>query len=236
MYNFLIDCLKKEYAVVQTIREDEEKSLLKVRHQNGGEYFFVRMFKGDPVVYRKLLKKKSLYLPEIYEVASDENRVLVIEEFIAGDSLHEMMEGVRFLEKETKKIAIDICKALYVLHSAGIVHRDVKPGNVKIREGSSDAVLLDFDASRTIKTDRNRDTVQLGTAGYAAPEQYGISQTDGRADIYALGVMMNLMLTGMHPSEQLVKGKLGRIISKCTMVHPDKRYKNVIRLMEDLGA
>ena len=81
---------------------------------------------------------------------------------------------------------------------------------------------------------KTQDTVALGTKGYAAPEQYGISQTDGRADIYALGITMNLMLTGKHPSEQLASGDMGRIISRCTMVHPDKRYKNIVRLMEAL--
>lgn len=236
MYAFFKNSIQTEYKIVKEVRKTEEKTLLKVRNNTSGEYFFVRMFRGDAEGYRKMLTFKNNYLPEVFEVASDGDNVLVIEEYIAGDPLDELLDGVVFTERETRLISCDICRALYALHRFGIVHRDVKPGNVRIREGSDQAVLLDFDSSRTIKTDQSQDTVRLGTAGYAAPEQYGISQTDGRADIYALGVMMNLMLTGYHPSEKLAGGRLGRIISKCTMVHPDKRYPNVLRLMEALDV
>ena len=60
-----------------------------------------------------------------------------------------------------------------------------------------------------IKEGGSRDTRVLGTTGYAAPEQDGISQTDGRADIYALGVTMNLMLTGTHPAVTTAKNTWG---------------------------
>ena len=91
-----------------------------------------------------------------------------------------------------------------------------------------------FDASRIFKSDTNQDTQILGTTGYAAPEQYGIAQTDERADIYSLGVLLNIMLTGKHPSKELASGRLGRIVQKCTMVNPKKRYKSVLYLMEAL--
>ena len=74
----------------------------------------------------------------------------------------------------------------------------------------------------------------LGTTGYAAPEQYGLSQTDGRADIYSLGVLLNVMLTGEHPSATLAKGRLGRVVHHCTAMNPQKRYQNVLSLMEAL--
>ena len=69
--------------------------------------------------------------------------------------------------------------------------------NVILQGG--EAVLVDFDASRIMKPELHSDTVILGTTGYAAPEQFGLSQTDGRADIYSLGVLLNVMLTGQHP-------------------------------------
>ena len=91
-----------------------------------------------------------------------------------------------------------MCKALWVLHSLGAVHRDVKPENIILR--GSEAVLIDFDAARLYKPEESGDTQVLGTTGFAAPEQYGLSQTDRRADIYAVGILMNVMLTGEHPS------------------------------------
>ena len=105
-----------------------------------------------------------------------------------------------------------------------------------------DAVLIDFDAARSFSQGRGnagenvktQDTRILGTVGYAPPEQYGISETDYRADIYAMGVLMNEMLTGVHPSQTLAEGRWGRIISRCTMIQPDKRYNSVTELMEAL--
>ena len=65
-----------------------------------------------------------------------------------------------------------------------------------------------------IKNENREDTQILGTTGFAAPEQYGLSQSDGRADIYALGVLLNIMLTGEHPSRKLASGRMGRIVQR----------------------
>ena len=78
------------------------------------------------------------------------------------------------------------------------------------------------------------DTQVLGTTGFAAPEQYGLSQSDARADIYSLGILMNVMLTGKHPSKKMVKGHLGRVVARCTQVNPEKRYRDVVHLMAAL--
>ena len=112
------------------------------------------------------------------------------------------------------------------------VHRDVKPENVILR--GSDAVLIDFDAARIYKVASESDTQVLGTTGFAAPEQYGIFQSDERADIFSLGVLLNIMLTGKHPSREMAAGKMGRIVRKCTMTAPEQRYQSARALMEVL--
>ena len=166
------------------------------------------------------------------ETAERDGIVAVLEEYIQGDSLAYLLEGALFSHAEARKITMQLCNALWVLHKLGAVHRDIKPENVIIR--GSEAILIDFDASRIFKSDTNQDTQILGTTGYAAPEQYGIAQTDERADIYSLGVLLNIMLTGKHPSKELASGRLGRIVQKCAMVNPEKRYKSVLYLMEAL--
>ena len=70
----------------------------------------------------------------------------------------------------------------------------------------------------------------MGTVGYVAPEQLGIFQSDARTDIYAAGVMLNVMLTGEHPSVQLVRGRPGRIVNKCTNINPQNRYQSAQHL------
>ncbi|MBQ1262673.1 MAG: serine/threonine protein kinase, partial [Oscillospiraceae bacterium] len=73
-----------------------------------------------------------------------------------------------------------------------------------------------------------------GTVGYASPEQLGIAQTDARTDVYAVGVLLNVMITGKHPSEKLAKGKVGRVVRRCTSVNPDERYQTAEKLSEAL--
>ena len=191
-----------------------------------------RRFTGSPEGYKKLLEVTSPNLPAVYEVAVGEGDNLVLEEYIQGDTLDFLLQGALFTPGETRRIVRQLCRGLWVLHSLGAVHRDVKPENVILR--GSDAVLIDFDAARLYKEESSADTQILGTVGFAAPEQYGLSQSDIRTDIYALGVLVNVMLTGEHPSRKQVPGKLGRVVERCTHVNPEKRYKNVLRLMEEL--
>ena len=93
-----------------------------------------------------------------------------------------------------------------------------------------DVVLIDFDASRLEKENAGMDTRIMGTTGYAAPEQYGFSQSDARADIYAMGILLNEMLTRKHPSQKLAEGVLRPVIERCIEVNVDKRYPNVREL------
>ena len=125
-----------------------------------------------------------------------------------------------------------MCDALTALHDRGIIHRDVKPENV-IVEKSGRVVLIDFNASR-IKSDASKDTVIMGTIGYASPEQLGLAKTDARTDIYAVGVLYNVMLTGMHPSVTIASGRAGRIVRKCTAVNPNERYQSAAELWSAL--
>ena len=152
------------------------------------------------------------------EQEQDRRRMIVLEEFVPGDTLSSLLEGGPLKPAQVRSVAMQVCRGLYVLHSMGWVHRDVKPDNVIIY--GDRAVLTDCDAARKPSPEKERDTRVLGTVGYAPPEQYGISETDERADIYAMGVLINEMLTGEHPSQTLAGGRWGRIVSRCTMIHP----------------
>ena len=214
------------------MKESPRGSVRLIRHLASGRRFILRRFSGNGEVYRRLLDISCRYLPAIYEAAEQNGENLVIEEFIEGDTLDFLLEGALFTPQETKQIVKQLCQGLWVLHYMAAVHRDIKPENVILR--GHDAVLIDFDAARLHKPKAEADTQVLGTTGFAAPEQYGLSQSDARTDIYSLGVLMNVMLTGQHPSKRLAEGRMGRIIEHCTRVNPAKRYRDVLRLMEEL--
>ena len=232
LFSYVQHHLDMDFSPVRVLKEDSEARILLLRHSVSGQLFVLRDFTGNPEIYRKLMTVSSSFLPGVYEVASQDNRLLVLEEYIQGDTLYSILEQGLFSPGKARRIALQLCEALRILHGFGAVHRDVKPENIILR--GSEAVLIDFDASRIQKASGTSDTVVLGTTGYAAPEQYGLSQTDGRSDIYSLGVVLNVMLTGDHPSVRLAKGHMGRVVRRCTMTSPDQRYPNILSLAEAL--
>lgn len=164
----------------------------------------------------------------IYEVCACDSSIIVLEEYIEGEKLSDILENSLLTPKIACKYAIQICDALIFLHSVGIVHRDIKPSNIIIEEDKT-AVLIDLSIARFVNGKEN-DTQALGTPGYAAPEQFGITQSNTATDIYSLGVLLNIMLTGAHPSVALPKGPIKHVIKKCTKVQIFKRYSKASAL------
>ena len=232
MYDQLLRAVDQYFDEVKVLRRSARGVITLLRHRKTGKRYVFRQFMGSADVYRRLLTVECPHLPRIEEAVDSDGRVAVLEEYVQGDTLLFLLEGGLLDWTEAKKVTQDVCAALWVLHSLGAVHRDVKDSNVILR--GSDAVLIDFDASRIVKPELAADTVVPSTTGYAAPEQFGLSQTDGRADIYSLGVLLNVMLTGQHPSRKLASGKAGHIVQRCTMMNPDQRYQTVWELRDAL--
>ena len=232
LYESLLEAITTEYDTLRVLKESPRGTVSVVRHRKSGTRYVFRRYTGSGEVYRRLLPVLCPHLPQIMEAAEQDGQTAVLEEYVQGDTLAELLTGAKLTEKEAREVTLDLCKALHVLHSMGAVHRDVKPENVILR--GSDAVLIDFDAARIYKDESESDTQVLGTTGFAAPEQYGIFQSDERADIFSLGVLLNIMLTGRHPSREMAAGKMGRIVRKCTMTAPEQRYQSARALMEVL--
>ena len=231
LYESLLEAVTTEYDTLRVLKQSPRGTVSVVRHKKSGTRYIFRRYSGGEV-YRRLLPVLCPHLPQIMEAAEQDGQTAVLEEYVQGDTLAELLTGARLTEREARQVTMQLCQALHVLHSMGAVHRDVKPENVILR--GSDAVLIDFDAARIYKDESESDTQVLGTTGFAAPEQYGIFQSDERADIFSLGVLLNIMLTGKHPSREMAAGKMGRIVRKCTMTAPEQRYQSARALMEVL--
>lgn len=232
LYESFWEAVTTEYDTLRVLKQSPRGTVSVVRHKKSGTRYVFRRYSGSGEVYRRLLPVLCPHLPQIMEAAEQDGQTAVLEEYVQGDTLAELLMGARLTEREARQVAMQLCQALHVLHSMGAVHRDVKPENVILR--GSDAVLIDFDAARIYKDESESDTQVLGTTGFAAPEQYGIFQSDERADIFSLGVLLNIMLTGKHPSREMAAGKMGRIVRKCTMTAPEQRYQSARALMEVL--
>ncbi|MBQ7596597.1 MAG: serine/threonine protein kinase [Clostridia bacterium] len=184
----------------------------------------------DTGMYKKIMEISHPNLVRIKELTTIENDFYAVEEYIQGLTLEGYIrEKDGLADDEIKKIAADICVGLKPLHEKCIVHRDLTPANIMITDEGS-AVIIDFGISRVKKANRTEDTQILGTQGFAAPEQFGFSQTDNRADIYSVGVLMNFMKTQALPQEKPAGGELGKIISKCIAPDVADRYQSVDEL------
>lgn len=129
-YTWLSDSLGELFETIEVLKESDRGTVKLIRHRATGKRFILRSFQGNGEVYRELLAYRSSRLPMIYEVASEGDRNLVLEEYIEGDNMGTLLKESLFTPKETRKIVRDLCLALWVLHSMGAVHRDVKPENV----------------------------------------------------------------------------------------------------------
>ena len=220
------------YSLVSVLSDKNECSVLRVRNKSTEQDMVVRSFPTAVSAYEELYNISAQNLPLIYDVINCDDGQIVLEEFIEGVTISEVMESGNYRYLGTRKVIRAVCHALNVLHERNLVHRDIKPENVVIGKDGR-VVLIDFNAARKISS-ASKDTVIMGTVGYASPEQLGVAQSDARTDIYALGVLLNVMITGKHPSEKMAKGKAGRIVRKCTNVNPDERYQSAEKLTHAL--
>lgn len=180
--------------------------------------------------YKKLANIKHLFLPKIYYVAEDEHNTYVIEEYVDGQNLQNILKvNGYFDEKLVKKIALQACSALETLHINNILHRDIKPSNIILKDDGN-IKIIDFGAAKIISTNIEHDTRILGTPGFAPPEQYGFSATDVRSDFYALGMTMKALVGAKY------NGKLLKVINKCIQLDPNRRIASTDELRKMLES
>lgn len=186
-------------------------------------------------IYAFLQTHKNEFIPQIYGYFEHEQQLIVIEEYIEGRNLEDILCEYSLSEEAGVCIVKELCCGLYPLHAAkpAVICRDLKPENIMLTS-TGHVKLIDFDIARVVSPEKNRDTVIMGTEGYAAPEQFGRRQTDSRSDIYALGTILNYMILQKFPVEEIAPGKLGQVVRRCIAVNPDERYQNVKDVEKDL--
>lgn len=223
------------YRIVADI--NSEHGIHLVQHQETGKFYVQKTLAVYSLAVFQYLKKHPLSgIPRIYETIEEDSRLILIEEYIPGTTLQELLDTDGPLpQAQIVDYMVQLCSVLHSLHSCNppIVHRDIKPSNIVI---SPDGVLklIDLNAARYADGSAGKDTVLLGTPGFAAPEQYGFGSSDAQTDIYALGILMNLLLTGQLSSECTATSPLAPIIRKCTMIERTQRYPSVLDVQKAL--
>ena len=223
------------YEEKATVSDKSEVFL--VQHRETGRFYIKKHLSiYDRELYSALKDIDISGIPQIYHIAEDENRLVVIEEYINGATLSSFMsEHGPLSVRDAADIISSLCDILSSLHSCSppIIHRDIKPSNIIISPDMK-VTLIDFNASKKFDSGKNYDTYLMGTAEYAAPEQFGFSQSDERTDIYALGILFNMLITGCFPKDVLCSDPAAKIVTKCTQMDPARRYSSVLQLKSAL--
>jgi hypothetical protein len=153
---------------------------------------------------RLLASVHHSHLPSIHDYFTAGGQWYLVMDFIDGETLKDYLQlhGAPGLPvAEVLRFAVQVCAVLEYLHAQNppVIFRDLKPGNIMVTR-TGYLYLIDFGIARLFKPGQDHDTVSLGSAGYAAPEQYGKSQTTIRSDIFSFGVVLYQLLTGLDPA------------------------------------
>lgn len=230
--DYLLEILT-QYDVVKILSNKNDAEVLRLRHKKQNKDIVLRSYPKTVFAYQKLKDIMHQNIPTVFDAVSLDDGQIIFEEFIDGITVAEVLEQGKYTYHGAKKVVEGVALALLALRELDIVHRDIKPENIMVTR-SGTVKLIDFNAARIHKNETPKDTEILGTIGYAPPEQYGISQSDEKSDIYSLGVLLNVMLTGVHPSKKLARGKAGKIVLKCTQIDPNHRFQSIENLVAKL--
>jgi len=192
-------------------------------------------------------------VPEVREVIEEKKKIALIQEFVFGKTLFEVIER-ELEEKEVESVMIQLIDVVAHAHDIGIIHRDIKPGNIMVKPDGA-IKLLDFGAAKELKEKEMSNTV-TGSRPFMSPEQI-MGKSQRRSDVWALGVVMYVLYTGMFPfyhdvekvlmdmilevplsppskfNEELDQ-EIERIILKCLEKNPENRYPDAGALKEDI--
>jgi tRNA A-37 threonylcarbamoyl transferase component Bud32 len=190
-------------------------------------------------------------LPHFYESFSELGHFYLVMDFIEGQTLFQLLQasGGPLPVGQVLPYAVQLCNVLAYLHQhqPPIIFRDLKPANVMITERGQ-LFLIDFGIARLFKVDQKQDTTLLGSPGYAAPEQHGVSQTNPRSDLYSLGATLHHCLTARDPATRpnpfifssirqdnpQVPAELEMLIQRLVAVDEQQRPASALEVREEL--
>ena len=258
--------LHKRYRIVEILGQGGMGSVYRAVDENLGmdvavkENLFTsddyaRQFRLEAVILANLRQSN---LPRVTDhfVIADQGQYLIMD-YIEGEDLRQRMERAGPIsEEEAILVGTAMCDALQYLHTRkpAVIHRDLKPGNVRITSDGH-IYLVDFGLAKLVKGSQATTTgARAMTPGYSPPEQYGTARTDPRTDVYSLGATLYAALTGIIPEDGLsramdnveltplrkrnpkVSRKLANAIEKAMSIRPDDRFQSAEEFKQALAA
>lgn len=234
-----------KYRLLRILGKGRSGTVYLARHLKLDEYRAIKVVPKSSVCYQQFRKEALLLkrlrhpgIPIVYDLEEEEHCSYLIEEFLEGDSLYDLMKRKGHLNQDTViRYGIQICDLVHYLHSAEefpILYLDLQPRNLLLCH--EQIKLLDFDHADTLEK-ANESLQRYGTPGYCAPEQMKEEELGVYTDVYQIGAVLAYLLTGRGQRETLEKeptGRLGSIICKCLHTERQRRYQSVLELKQEL--
>lgn len=214
-------------------------------------------FRNELKISRKIAHRNVC---KMYDLGEDKNTYYITMEYIRGENLKQSIEKAgRFSTSYAISIAKQLCKGLAEAHRLGVIHRDLKPQNIML-DDEGNVRIMDFGIARSLKTKKITEKgIIIGTLDYISPEHVEGKETDHRADIYSLGIILYEMLTGKVPFEgdtilsivfqhksvpapdpralnTQIPETLSHVILKCMEKDREKRYQTVEEILSALES
>lgn len=266
--NTVLQSSREKYVILNLVGRGGMGAVYRIRRTSDNTIWALKEMRPSATISaedyednRKLFEQEAMLLstlshpniPLVCDFFQQEGRPTMVMEYIEGKTLEDMLHGsdkAKFDETQIISYGIQLCRVLNYLHNQDppIIYRDLKPPNVMVNKHGV-LKLIDFGVARTRKKNQAKDTIAMGSAGYAPPEQYGKEQTDARSDIYALGATLYHLSTGMPPVPlqqvqvgnirkhmPLMKAKTERMIIKAMWLKRDGRYSSAAEMEQALMA
>ncbi|MDC7287307.1 protein kinase [Blautia schinkii] len=240
--------LQGHYQVKQCLKKKEDSWTVLGADTVTRELFVIKWGRGSQKellrrefsIMKELAEQNVQGIPRPYDFIEEGEGAYFLREYAKGKTLYELSQDQEnFSQKVIVDVGIQLCGIVRTLHSLknSVIHKDIKPENV-VMDGDGSIVLADFGTARHYREGQEGDTFVVGSPGTAAPEQYGIAQTDKRTDVYAIGRTLWYLAAGSYEEADLaaahVRPRLKRIIRKAALFDPDHRYQTVSLLEKEL--
>ncbi|MCR5795971.1 MAG: protein kinase [Solobacterium sp.] len=245
--------LNNTYEVLDFIGKGGMSTVFKAKHIRLNMEVAVKAVRKDQQI--DLLAEVSILtrlnhpnLVRVIDIFEDEKLIYIVMDYVEGEDLQHIIQREKVIPEETVvEWFRTLADTLRYLHSRKppIIYRDMKPANVILQEDGT-LKVIDFGIAREYKAQATGDTTYIGTNGFAAPEQFGMAQSDGRTDIYSLGMTMYYLATGKSPLQPPygytparrinpnISERLEAILEKCIKDNPEDRYQSAEELLMDL--
>ncbi len=236
-----------KYKVVSQVASGGMGAVYKAEHPTLSRYVIIKKLtlRGDSAIRERFRREaqlmmdfKSDYIVDVYDHFREGAYYHIVLEYVDGVSLDQLLRRERYLPEEIALLILrDCCLALRYAHARGVVHRDIKPGNILI-SNQGQIKLVDFGVASIhddLQDSLTKEGMTLGTPAYMPPEQFHNSHAvDKRADVYAVGVMLYEMLTGKKPFPGSMTAEAIRLVQHGKYRRPRKVNPKVSRFSERL--